>query len=213
MNRKQLRARIEKSLVAIGDPILLAEGFAKMKRTLRYQRECSSGEQWIIVDFKLPRYSDDPTLCHIELGIGASFPDVNEMAVNLVDGNTQLVGFSPDVTYAFSVGLCGPENALKQWRPIDSDDLHSKIQDMITYLRQFGLPFLAEYQTSASLVRGYLNGDQRFMKGHTFVLRVIAAALCTNQNNTAKEIAERAFGTSHGIRRRYAVLFERLMTS
>lgn len=210
MDKKQLRAVIENALAVIGDPVLITEGFTRKERTLRYRREVPAGEQWIIVDFKLPRYSDDQNLCHIELDIGASFPEVNNKAVNLVDGNPQLVGFSPDVTYALPVGLCGPENALKQWRPGNLDELHSQIQDMIAYLRQFGLPFLVEYQTPASLVRGYLNGDQRFMKGHTFVLRVIAAALCIDQNSTAMEIAESVLGTSASTRRRYAVLFERL---
>jgi len=210
MNKQQLQAGIEKSLDATGDPILIAEGFTRKKRTLRYRRTCAAGEQWIIIDFKLPRYADDPTFCHIDIGIGASFPEVNNMAVKLVDGNNQLVGFSPDVTYALPLGLCGPENALKQWRPGNPDDLHSQIKGMIGYLRQYGLPFLAEYQTAASLVRGYLKGDPRFMKGNPFVLRVVASALCTNQNKIAKEIAESALGTSAGTRRRYAILFERL---
>jgi len=210
MNKNQLQVEIEKSLAAIGDPVLVTEGFARKKRTLRYRRKCYAGEQWIYVYFKLPHYSDDQSLCHIELDIGASLPDVNDMAVNLVEGKTQLVGFSPDVTYALPVGLCGPEHALKQWRPRNIDELNKQMQEMIDYLRQFGLPFLDEYSTPESLVRGYLNGDQRFMKGHTFVLSVIAAAICTNQTSTAKEIAEIALGTSAGIRRRYAVLFERL---
>lgn len=210
MDKKQLHVKIELALATIGDPVLIADGFTRKKRTLLYRRECSAGEQWILVDFKLPRYSDDPTLCHIELSIGASFSEVNSKAVYLVDGNTQLVGFLPDVTYALPVGLCGPENALKQWRPGSIDDLQSQIQDMIVYLRHFGLPFLAEYQTPASLVRGYLNGDHRFMRGHTFVLRVISAALCTNQKSKANEIAKSTFGISAGTRRRYAVLFGRL---
>ncbi|MDL2275860.1 hypothetical protein LJC22_07020 [Desulfosarcina sp. OttesenSCG-928-G10] len=210
MDRKQLRSEIVKTLADIGDPVLAGKGFKRKKRTLRYQRKLLSGNHWVIIDFRLPRYSDDPSLCHLKLVIGASFPEVNAMAVHLVDGDPQLGGFFPDVTYAFTVGECGPERAFKDWRPENIDDLHNKMQDMINYLLQFGTPFLDKYQTSSSLVQGYLNGEYLFMRNRPLAVTVIAAALCTSQNNIAKEIADRELGTLLGIRRRYAILFERL---
>ena len=205
--KKIVREKLCRALAAELDPYLEAGGFTRGKNSLDYIRSCEGGEQVLQMHFTFKPTLDSRANAHIYPWLRLKFPDVNQIASEMVGGQHGVIGTS-DITLAEPMEFAVPKDCRVLWFTYGRDeDYVLCVRSIQGYIEKWVIPFLDEYTTVKSLTDYYETKDERIRAGRHFYIYVAAAYILLRQPAKAMEVLESRFGKA-GPRRDYARAFE-----
>ena len=197
------------SLVLVLDQPLKGVGFVRKESLLAYVRTLEEAEQKIVfaVDY-LPQCQPGAE-AHIHPFLQISMPEVNRVALDLVEGDNMLLAGAPDIILNQPIDLVAPKDGRQRWFATGQTEFVTACESIRHFLWRWVLPFLAEISTPQELVKMSADNDERVMKQKHWYIFVVAAYQVMGQMDSAREVAKQYLG-SPGLRKRYAPLFKSL---
>jgi hypothetical protein len=206
--KKDVRETLRGVLAEELDPYMSLNGFARRSNSLDYVRKCAAGEQLLQMHFTFKPTIDSRANAYIYPWIRLNFPDVNQVALEMVGGNTWLIGGDSDATFAQPMDFVVPKEAHVYWFTYGRDeDYVLCVRSIQGYIEKWIIPFLDEYSTINSVANYFERKDERIPAQRSFYIYVAAAYVLLKQPDKAMEVLESKFGKA-GPRREYAKAFE-----
>lgn len=204
--KKEVRNAIGEALASELDTCLTQHGFGRRTNSLDYSRRCAAGQQFLRMGFQFrPEYQPGAD-AHIYPDLLLVFPELNRLALRIVDGRKALLG-DPDITLSQPIDIAIPKDRHIRWFTCGRDSVFQCVRSIRASVTTWTIPFLDEYATLESLIRGYEEDDNRLLIDRPFCIYVAGAYVLLNQPSEAMHVLETEFGRP-GARRQYAKAFE-----
>jgi hypothetical protein len=205
--KDSIREVLCRVLTAELDFYLNANGFTRDKTSLEYVRPCDAGEQVLEMDFDFKPNMEPGASAYIYPWLRLTFPAVNRIALEMVDGVLSLIG-AADITLRQPIDFVVPKGCRVRWFSYGrEEDYVLCVRSIKGYLEEWVIPFLDKYTTVDSLANYFTNKDDRIPAQRQFYIYVAAAYILLTQPAKAMQVLESNFGKA-GPRRDYAKAFQ-----
>lgn len=205
-NRREITKLLFTELEQWLDPALKARHFNRRSNSLRYVRKINGSTQ--VLNMVLDQKSIDRStyIAAIYPRILIEIPDVDNILRKLTDNNNLLLEGTTKGKSDQPIAFTSFDKHSGRWLLKHTDDIPSMLHHIEHFLVQWTIPFLEEYSTPEDLIQKHTSNDRRVLRDRANFLRIIAAALASNQVETAKQILSENF-SSPLLRERYHSVF------
>ena len=206
-DNRNVHSILKRVLMTELDPYLKMNGFTRDESSLEYVRRYEAGEQHLEMNYTLHPKIDTRADSRLYPWIQLRFPEVNQIALKMVDGELSLLGGSAEITLRQPLDIVIPNDAHVYWFTYGGEqDFELCVRSIQGYIEEWVMPFLDEYTTIASLANFFQTKDERILAQRHFYIYVAAAYILLGQPARAMEVLESNFGKA-GPRRDYAKAF------
>jgi len=203
-NSRDIDEMLRKCAAAEFDMRIFGYGFTRSSNELRFVRTVNDGTQSLELCYDArPGYKPD-ALAHLLPRVVVSFPGVNEIADTITEGQKDLVG-STKFTFSQQVQNLSPlkvRMAPPSWFVFQGNTC-GFASELWHFLEDWAFPFLRNYETTESLVRGVEASDERLPNDRRFSVIITAAYLQLGQYDKARRFLNERFAAP-GLKRKYA---------
>lgn len=192
------------------DPAMEAHGFSRPAKSMNYRRNVIEGTQGLEMYFDFRPPYEPTALAHLTPTVSFFFPAINSLLAEMSDGDAWLTRIVVHQTLTFRLSLdhVAPKGACEQWYVYDEQSGTNVVRSIRTFVEEWALPLVADYQTLTDITRRYEMKDDRLRHlGRESNFAIVAAYLLLEMPHQAMQVLETHFGKL-GPRRRYARIFE-----
>lgn len=205
--REEVKNCLAQNLEQILDGYMSSVGFVRLKTALLYTRRLSVATQTIDLALQIHPKDSPQAAAAVYPQMKVLMPATDDVLAKMVAGDLGLLeGFTCGTT-AQPIGFTSEKNHPGRWLVFQADSVPGIVEDVQKFLQRWTVPLLDVYTTAEDIVAADRRGDGRIARDRAQTLRVVAAAIVTNQQDYASEVMNRSFG-SPGLRRRYHSVFE-----
>lgn len=207
MNRRVVvKDNVEAMLAEKLDAPLKLRGFSRRKRSTAFVREGAEAKQTIDITYDVgPRYAREAE-AHVLPGIKVLFPQVNEVALQMVGGDARILG-GGGATLGEPIDFVAPKSETPRWLAAGIEGFLTIGDDIRVFIERWAIPFLDEYQTVRALVQGYERSDWRLLLTQHSHVYIAAAYVVLGHGEVARDIVEKKLGAP-GLRKQFSAVFE-----
>jgi hypothetical protein len=203
-----IKEELINSLEEAIDPVLNGAGFKRNKRSLDYKRQLDGVKQQLLFVLHCHPHYAPSAEAHIYPVIRVEIPELVDVALNLVQGNKNLLGSSSASVIAEPADCTAPKEMHERWFANQGNFL-SVCKSMIPFLDRWVLPFLSEVSAIADILRLYESNDKRIILTKPFQIFVAAAYQSQGETEKAREVIRTHF-QGDGLKKIYASVFQSL---
>jgi len=204
--KKEAQSYLREALSTELDDVLAASSFVRRTNSLEYSRKCISGRQLIRMYYTFkPKYQPGAS-GHIYPQITVEFPELNQLALEMVDGNERLIG-DANITFSQPIDMVIPKEHHLRWFTYGPETFSECVGSIKLSLESWIIPFSDEYTSVSSITSAYESNDGRIVMQKHFFIYVAAAYLLLGKLESAMEVLEDKLGRA-GPRRDYSNAFE-----
>lgn len=184
------------------DAVMQKSGFSRRKNGLIYSKSIGTVRQKIeMIYFVHPQYQTD-ALAHIYPWLSVYYPEVNELAAEILGENALLSGLKgktlrqPIQIYTKS----------ERWILQEEKQLRRLADGISRFLKEYTLPVLCELETSAGYIDMYESCDKRLIWDDRQHIYLACAYALNGEYQKGFKVLEKRFGNP-GLRKQYQKIF------
>lgn len=205
--KKEVKALLLNVLGEYLDTCLAELHFSRRKNSLIYNRKIGDVVQEINIQLNYkPKYQPGVD-AHIYPMIRIMIPKVSEIALQMVSGQKLILANAPEIIINQPLEMTAPKEHHARWFATLQEEFISVIGQIKTFINEWSLSFLRDYNSIDGLVRGYEKNDERLMRQQHWYIYIAAAFVLLNRIEDARQVVEDKFGKP-GLKSRFSALFE-----
>jgi len=186
-----LSAAMERGL----DDYMSSHGFTRRKGGLAYKRDLNGAEQSIDLQLEVFPKDNLNAAAAVYPVMEVQIPTVDECLKEMISGNNALLTKQP-------IGFTSQKEDPGRWYIYQADSVPGVVDDVQAFIDKWTMPFLEEYSTAEDVVAAHERKDGRMVVDRAHLMRVVAAALVLDRQDSARGIMEEWFGAP-SLRKRY----------